>query len=180
MITDFRIKFAFTRGKTFWCACCICCLCIFAEATSANAQKFMQIERYGRPRTQRIYPGEVINYRYQGSWYLGEIQDIKYDMGWVVFHNRYVPVAEIEALRYPRNWPRPIGRQLVLFGLSWSAWALVGSATDNEPGIQYRPADAMVTAGAAAAGFALPRVVKKHKVVEMGKRRRLRLMDLTL
>ncbi len=180
MISDFRIKFIFTHSNAFWCACCICCLCILAGATSANAQKFMQIERMGRVKTQRIYPGEVINYRYKGDWYMGEIQDFRFDLGQVVMHNRYLPVTDIEALRYPRTWPRPVGKQLMLFGASWSGWALVGSATDNIPGIDYRWSDAIVSASAVAAGLALPAVVKKYKVVEMGKRRRLRLMDLTM
>lgn len=146
--------------------------------TDMEAQVFMQIERYGRPKVQRIYPGEVIQYRYQGLWYAGEIQEFRADVNMVVLTRHTVRLSEIEALRYQRHWPKPVGRQIALFGLSWSAWALIGSATDNEPGIDYRWSDAAVTATATGLGLALPAIVKKYRIVEMGKRRRLRILDL--
>ena len=145
-----------------------------------QSQKFIQIERYGRPKTERIYPGQVINYRYQGEWYEGEILNIHYDLGKLELHNRFLAVADIEALRYPRRAPKGLSQQLMLFGASWSGWALLGSATDNTPGVDYRWSDAAVTASSTALGLALPAVVGKYKVLEMGKRRRLRLMDITI
>lgn len=158
---------------------CIFCFLTLAITSAVSAQKLLQIERYGRTKTQRIYIGEVINYRLKGDWYVGEIQDYRFDQGLVVLHNRILPVADIEALRYLRTWPRPIGKQIMLFGASWSAWALIGTATDPEPGIDYRLSDAIVTGSALATGLVLPKLIKKHKVLEMGKRHRLRLLDLT-
>lgn len=145
---------------------------------SAEAQVFMQVERYGRPRAQRIYSGEVIQYRYQGQWYAGEIQEFRSDVNMIVLTRHTLRVSDIEALRYQRHWPKPVGRQIMLFGASWSAWALIGTATDNQPGIDYRWSDAAVTATATGLGLALPAVVKKYRVVEMGKKRRLRILDL--
>lgn len=145
---------------------------------STEAQVFMQLERSGRPKAQRIYPGEVIQYRYQGQWYTGEIQEFLPDAGMVVLTRHTLRASDIEALRYRRDWPKPVGRQIMLFGLSWSAWALIGTATDNEPGVDYRWSDAAVTATATGLGLALPAIVKKHRVVEMGKKRRLRILDL--
>ncbi|HRF40971.1 MAG TPA: hypothetical protein PK198_19405 [Saprospiraceae bacterium] len=143
-----------------------------------EAQVFMQIERSGRPKAQRIYPGEVIQYRYQGQWYAGEIQELLFDVNMVVLTRHTVRLSDIEALRYQRRWPKPVGSQIALFGLSWSAWALIGTATDNEPGLDYRWSDAAVTATAVGAGLALPALVKKYRIVEMGKKRRLRILDL--
>jgi len=150
----------------------------FGFCTLAESQVFMQLERYGRPRAQRIYPGEVIQYRYQGQWYTGEIQEFLPDAGMVVLTRHTLRVSDIEALRYRRDWPKPIGKQIMLFGLSWSAWALIGTATDNEPGLDYRWSDAAVTATATGLGLALPAIVKKYRVVEMDKKRRLRILDL--
>jgi hypothetical protein len=155
-------------------------LLILCSTPMLMAQQFMQLERYGKPRAQRIYPGEVIQYRYEGDWYEGEIKDFRHDLNWVVLHNRFIPLEEISALRYPRNWPRPIGRQLQLFGISWSGWALIGSATDPTPGIDYRWSDLAVSTTALASGLALPHLVGKFKVVPLGKRRKLRLMDLRM
>lgn len=146
----------------------------------AGAQQFMQLERYGKPRVTRIYPGEVIQYRQEGDWYEGEIMDFRHDFNWVVLHNRYVPLQEISALRYARQWPKPIGRQIQLFGISWSGWALIGSATDPTPGIDYRWSDVAVSATALATGTALPYIIGKYKVIKLGKRRKLRLMDLRM
>jgi len=155
-------------------------LCSVLLPVALQSQKFIQIERYGRPKTERIYPGQVINYRYQDAWYEGEIINIHYDIGKVELHNRFIALSEIEALRYPRRGAKGLSRQLMLFGASWSGWALIGSATDNIPGVDYRWSDAAVTASSMVLGLALPAIVGKYKVLEMGKRRRLRLMDITI
>jgi hypothetical protein len=63
-----------------------------------------------------------------------------------------------------------------LFGLSWSGIAFVGTLTDKNPTTNYEWGDAILTGSTYATGFLLPRIFK-YRIVEFGKRKRLRIMD---
>ena len=159
--------------------CLLFFLLFLSIAGGIEAQRFMQIERYGSPKTQRIYPGTVINYRYQGSWYEGEIKDFRFDLGQLVLHNRYLPVAEIEALRYPRPGVKAFGRRLLSVGAIWTGGHLLAEATDGRPGVRLTPFQIGAGAATLLPGAYMTGFAGKYKIIEMGKRRRLRLMDLT-
>lgn len=160
------------------------CLLIFfiflLKAEAVEAQQFMQIERRGSPKTVRIYPGTVLSYRYQGSWYEGEIQDFRFDLNQIVMHNRYLPVKEIEALRYPRPAVKAFGRRLLGVGALWTGGHLLAEALDGRPGVELTPFQIGAGVATLLPGAYLTLFTDKYKVIEMGKRRRLRLMDLTL
>jgi len=149
-------------------------------AEAVEAQRFMQIERRGSPKTVRIYPGTVISYRYQGSWYEGEIQDFRFDLNQIVMHNRYLPVVEIEALRYPKHGVKALGMNMLGVGTLWTGGHLLAEVFDEEPGVELTPFQIGAGVATLLPGAYLTFFAPKYKVIEMGKRRRLRLMDLTL
>jgi hypothetical protein len=146
--------------------------------TPLAAQKFLALERYGRAKNIRIPIGSVITYQVRGGqgWYTAEIVDLNFKDSLVIFPKIALPLKEIIALRYDKNWPRAVGGSLRIFGLSWSGLALVGTLTDKNPSTNYEWGDAVVTGTSVATGYLLPLLVK-HRVVELGKRKRLRIMD---
>ena len=148
---------------------------MFAPAFS---QKFLALERYGKAKNIRIPIGTVITYQIREGqgWYTSEIVDLNFKDSLVIFPRIAMPLKNIVALRYDQNWAKGIGTSLRLFGLSWSGLALMGTLTDKNPDTNYEWSDAIVTGSAYATGFLLPRIFK-HRVVELGKRKRLRIMD---
>jgi hypothetical protein len=141
--------------------------------------QFLQLEKAGSLKVTKIPLGSVITYsiREGQGWYTSEIADFMYKDQLIFMADRTIPVNEITALRYPRTWPRAIGRQIGLFGLSWSGYAFIGTLTDGRPETFYRASDAIVTGSALAIGLLLPKLIS-FRVKKIGNKYRLRLLDL--
>jgi len=148
--------------------------------TLLTAQRVMQIETYGSPKTEKIYPGTEITYRLRNDdiWYTGYIEDFMVRENVIVFPDRFINVDSITALRFQRSWPDKVGSTLLTFGAGWSVFAAIGTATDGNPDTRYQWSDAIVTASSAGIGFALPRLFRNRKVKINSRKKRLRLLDL--
>ncbi len=143
-------------------------------------QRVLQIEKYGSPKTKKIFIGDEITYRLknQEDYHTIVIEDILVDQNLLVGKDRYVHVPDINSLRRDVTWARPMGRSLFLFGTGWSGFAFVGTLTDGNPDTQYRWSDAVVTGSAYLLALTLPKLFV-YKKTRIGKRRRLRVLDLT-
>ncbi len=155
------------------------CLFLLFQATSLGAQKVLQIERYGKAESEKIYIGHEIDYRLNGNDYFlrATIEDFNIDNNVIVLADRYVPVNEINALRYYRTWPKAMGTSIFWFGIGWSSFAVVGTATDGDPSTSYRWSDALVTGTSAVTALILPKLFRR-KILKIGKRKRLRMLDI--
>ncbi len=155
-------------------------LLLLGSCWFANAQKVLQIEKYGSPKTKKMYIGEEINYKLKNDevWYRGVIEDLDIERNWIVLPDRYVPLDSIEAFRRPKGWSKAARTSLYTFGAGWSANALIGTLTDNNPDTHYLWSDAVVTGTSWLTGWILPKIFK-NKITKFGKKRRLRMLDLT-
>ena len=153
-------------------------ICLLS-AQMIQAQKVLQIEKFGNPNSEKIEIGSFLTYQVINDdiWYQGVIRDLRVDQSVIEFDDRYLALDKITAFQYERRWPGQIGTQLALFGAAWSGWALIGTLTDNDPSTNYRWSDAIVTGSSAAIGLSLPIVFGK-KTIRFGDRRRLRMLDL--
>lgn len=154
-------------------------LWFFPLILSGQQDRFLALERAGNPVNKRINVGTVITYQVKEGqgWTTAEIVDIDAANGLIVFPTRSIPIASISALRKEVGWSRGVGKALVLFGLNWSALALVGNYTDDNPNTNYRTSDGIVTAAGVTLGLALPRLFRYH-TTRLGEKRRLRPIDL--
>ena len=158
---------------------CLLLMLALLAASPLWGQRVMQIERYGNPKSRKIFIGEEITYRLKNdkTWYTRAIEDYRLDQNMIVAADRYIKVDEIAALRYERGWPRVLGRQLFWFGTGWSFYGLVGFAVDGNPNTHYRWADAIVTGTSWTTALLLPKIFK-YKKIKINDRRRLRLVDI--
>ena len=145
-----------------------------------EGQKYLQIEKFGSPYTQKIPIGSSIEYKLKGDDFFSirEIRDLDIDNNLIVLSDRYIDPNKIEAFRYSRGWPKAMGNTLIFFGAGWSGFALVGTATDDNPDTNYRTSDAIVTGASIGIGFLLSKLFKQ-KTLRFGKRNRIRLLDIT-
>ena len=157
----------------------ICCSCLLLFASICTAQKVLQIEKFGSAKTEKLPIGTTITYKLyeQESYLTGTIRDINIEQGLLEMSDRYVKVEDIEALRFDRSSAKGLSTGLFWMGIGWSGWALIGTATDDNPDTNYRWSDAIVTATAVAGSWAISRLMR-HKVLKMNKRYNLRLLDL--
>ncbi len=158
-------------------------LFIFFTLTSflqLNGQKYLQIEKYGSPYTQKISIGTPIEYKLQDEdfYSIREIQDLDIENGLIVFSDRYLDPERIAFMRSQRAWPKTIGTSLLFFGVGWSTFAAIGTATDDDPNTSYRWSDAIVTGTSISLGLILGHVFK-FKTIKFGKRNRLRILDIS-
>ena len=150
----------------------------FVLSAQRNLQ-FLQLEKVGSMKVTKISLGSVITYSIKDGqgWYSSEIANFLYKDQLIAMADRTIPLNEITALRYDRTVPKAIGRQVGLFGLSWSGYAFIGTLTDGRPETSYRTSDAIVTGSALAVGLLLPKLIS-FRVKKIGKKYRLRLLDL--
>ena len=153
--------------------------CFILAYFTVDAQKVLQIEKFGNPYTEKINIGSFLTYQVKNDdiWYQGYIRDLRIEQNVIEFDDRFVNIDNITAFQFERKWPRQIGTQLAFAGLAWSGWALVGTLTDGNPDTNYRWSDAVVTGAAAGVGLTLPLVWGKG-TVKFGKRKRLRMVDI--
>ena len=117
-----------------------------------QAQKVLQIERYGSPKTEKIFIGEGIEYQLKGeeSWRYAVIEDINVEQNLIVLADRYLDPQKIAAFRYYRPGAKRLGIQMMFFGAAWSGYALIGTAVDGNSETNYQLSDGIVTAAAIA------------------------------
>jgi len=141
--------------------------------------QFLQLEKVGSMKVTKIPLGSVITYSIKDGqgWYTSEIANFMYKEQLIFMADRTIPLKEITAFQYQRTWPKAIGRQIGLFGLSWSGYAFLGTLTDGKPETNYRKSDAIVTGTSLAVGLLLPKLIS-FRVKKIGKKYRLRLLDL--
>lgn len=144
------------------------------------AQNVLQIEKYGSAKTKKIFIGEELEYRLKGTdeWRLGVIERLIPEQEIIVFGDRYINMKEIEALRYRRGWAKASRQIFFFFGAGWSGFALIGTATDGNPSTNYQWSDALVTGVSWLTAWLIPKIFK-YKTVKLGKRRWLRMLDLS-
>ncbi|MCG8332057.1 MAG: hypothetical protein MI974_30505 [Chitinophagales bacterium] len=146
---------------------------------SLPAQKVLQIEKYGSPKTQKIQIGQYLNYQLKDDDHFSEgyIENILIEDSLLQIGNRYVKLNDIEKLRFNRRWAQASGSSLFWFGIGWSGFAAIGTAVDGDPDTSYQWSDAGVTLTAIGLSFLIPKLFK-YKYLKLGNRKRLRLVDL--
>ncbi len=158
---------------------CIFILLLVNCYSLCTAQKVLQIEKAGSFKVQKIFIGQTIDYKLEGNDYFieGVIEDLDIENQVIVLADRYVTLKDIVALRYPRSWPQGVSKSLLWFGVGWSFFAVVGTATDGESSTSYQWSDAVVSASSLTSSFLVSKI-SRYKKIKIGKRRRLRLLDI--
>lgn len=159
----------------------VCTGLLFPRDSEAQL-RFLQIETVGKVKTRKFAVGDELTFRIGGedSWQRAYIEDFRMDEQIILLGNGFVRLPEIGAIRTfdGRERSRLIGTQLYVFGTAWSFFALAGSLAVPDR-FNYQASDAIVTASSFAVGFVI-RQIFKQKTWKIGKRRRLRLIDLRL
>lgn len=144
----------------------------------SQAQKVLQMEKRGKVKTKKFYLGEEITYRLKGSKdFITDVMiDIKVEEELIVFSQSFVKIGDIKTIKSYKNAQKVKYAQgsLYTFGAAWLLFSLGGTLA-GEP---LNELTWQVPATSLAFGFLIRRIfyVKKYR---MGKRRRLRVLDLS-
>ncbi|MEM1122549.1 MAG: hypothetical protein AAGJ18_19050 [Bacteroidota bacterium] len=160
-------------------------LLIVALKNDSVAQKVLQIEKFGRAKTKKIYLGETIFIQTVDNpdWFTAPIEDLNTDAQAIVFYDRIIPIKDITAVKFRKksslngvgkavqwSWVVPVTYQ-ALFDLA------------NPPSAEERRQSWIATGVISAGSFLLGSVMRiippKKLKFGKGQRRRLRVLDLT-
>lgn len=145
-----------------------------------QAQKVMLLETTGQIESRRFYIGDEMDIKLKNDdhgWYKTILTDMNIDRELVFFDFGMVRLDEIAVLRTEKQktLPRSIRNKLLMGGLSF----ILLSPLNLAIGEDY-PVWALYVGGSMiAAGFLQEFVLDKTLKHRMGKRKRLRLVDLT-
>ncbi len=143
-----------------------------------EAQKVLQLEKINSLKIKKYYLGDVLTFQLKEEgdiWLTEAIEDIYQEKGLVLFANRVVNVDDITAIRSFRvqRWSRPLAKNLSLFGVTWGVLSLLSPLA----GVPLTWAAAIVpTASFAVAGIV--RILFRYRTYKIGKKRRMRLLDM--
>jgi len=154
-------------------------LIIFMGLVSVlTAQKVLQLEKYGKAKTEKLFIGDEFTYKLKDSpqWHTAVIEDLHIEQNKIVLAYGFIELEQIEALRFYRPGVNAAGKSLFVFGTSWSFFAFVGGLTSSEH--DYRWSDAAVTGTSYLLAWSIPKLFG-HKKFKIGERKRLRMLDLT-
>ena len=151
---------------------------VLFSTPQVEAQKFLQMEKIGSLKVKKYYVGDVLTFQLRGEgdyWFTEAIEDILQAEGLVLFAHRVVKVEDIVAIRTykMKRWSVPLSKNLVRFGVSWGVLSLLGTLG----GVSLTWAAAIVPAGAFVIAGII-RVAFKKRTYKIGKKRRLRLLDM--
>lgn len=160
--------------------------CFLLCSVFTSAQVVLQMEKYGTPKTKKFYIGQKITYLLNGQteWFDGTIDDLITDRNLVVFDKRYTKLEDIAGIRTYQNrgWSRAAAGSLYTFGLAWTGFSLVSSLVKVDPpdiNDPYTWGDVGVAGVSIGLGYLVQRMFR-HNTYKFGKKRRLRLVDLTV
>ena len=134
----------------------------FGSCTVASAQLFLNLEKPGSAKSERIYPGKWMTFKIEGDdeWRIAELIDLKPETNILIFENQAHPLESIIALRSDKRskWSRPLAGSLISFGLSWSAFSGIAALANKE--YQYETIDGVITGTAVVSGLLLGKLFK--------------------
>lgn len=155
---------------------------ITALQSSVSAQKVLQIEKFGKAKTNKLYIGDQIFIQTKDNpdWFLAEIEDLLPDAQAIVFYDRIIQIQDITAMKFrKKSKVHDIGRVVQFSWVVPVAYQAIYDVVDPPFEEEEWKPTAIVSAGTFLLG-SLMRLIppKKHKFGE-GTRRRLRILDLT-
>jgi hypothetical protein len=150
------------------------------SSTFVYGQKFLQMEKYGSLKVKKYYIGDDITYQLTGDkiWYTETIQDLIIEENIILFADHYIKIDDIRTIKSfkSREWSKRTGIQLYAFAGGWVLFSLAGSLT-SEWELKW---DTAIIAGAAIlTGFLIQQIFKSKKY-KIGKKRKLRMLDITM
>lgn len=144
---------------------------------NAFAQKVLQIEKYGKAATKKIYLGEQITFQLKGDkdWYSEILVDIKVKEQILVLTDRYVKVDDIVTLKTFKSarMAKSLQYSLYSFAASWAFYSL-GATLFEEP---LTDLAWQVPTSSIVLGWTIRKLFDSKKI-RIGKRRRLRALDI--
>lgn len=151
----------------------------------SHAQQFLDLEYSNRINPYRYNIGDSFTYQTKddGIWYTASILDLHRSSGSIYLDNTLIKIEDITKVRTFRNrgWSKTVGVTILTFGASWLFYSAVGSLVDgneNPSNVDWKQS-LLIGGTSAVVGFGI-QIPFRHETHRLGKKRRLRIVDIRL
>jgi hypothetical protein len=151
--------------------------CFFLCCNALSAQKYLQIEKYGSAKTEKLAIGTTITFRLKGEkkhWRTEKITELYPNDSLILTEQRLIKLGNIVAFQQQRALPRILGNKLMQFGTAWLLYGAIGHLA----GYRYQKGDFLLSGGTIAGGYLLKKSLSSYQI-HFGTRHRLRIVDLS-
>ena len=151
-------------------------LCFFFAVAPLFGQKMLLLERANRAKTTKLFVGQTLNYSLAGDekyWYERTITELLPESNILLLDNFPVKLTDIAALRVRRpSVLRWVGTTIFTFGASLAV-ATGAAALFHDRNTNYG-----LLAGLSAASMAGGYAMNTKRVLKMGQKHRLRIIEI--
>jgi len=151
---------------------------LIACSTTSHSQVYLQIEKFNSPKTLKLVPGSLLEFKlhaYPKTWRKGPIEYILYDEQTIAVDGDIFHIDEFKDVRFDRPWAKPLGKTLVTFSGAWFGYGLIITVFDDN--FTFGKDTLAVGIGSFVAGVLIQKIFGKKKF-KLGKNSRLRVVDL--
>jgi len=146
-----------------------------------QGQKTLMMEKRGSLKVKRYYEGDEITYLLKGEkeWETSTIIQLIPEDNIIVLDRLYIRLEDIAAFKKDRKRKRAIAysNQLLILGTAWGAYTAIDDLVVSERETDWEAA--AYVSGSSFLLCSLLRLWPKTKTFKFGKKRRLRILDLT-
>lgn len=156
------------------------CLILMIGIVPLSGQKIFQVEKAGSLKTWRFHLGDELTFsavQTPDQFYTREIVDIFPEVGIIQLPDGAFHIDSIAVVAFPgsNSWAKGLGASILTFTGVWTLYSLLDMAINSR---SPAPFQYYVAGGGAVSGSVLQWGIPETKR-KVGKRYRLRLLDLT-
>ncbi len=145
----------------------------------SNAQVVLYMEMMGEEKPIKYYEGQMLSFKsadYPDEWQEVKIDRIIDEEKLVLYAGGMLKLTDITDIRRSRGWANTIGYMLQTFGTAWLAFGGVAHFAYSNFTFGV---DTLAIGGTAIATGWLMRKLLKFKKYKIGRRTRLKILDLS-
>lgn len=153
-------------------------LLLLLPTTLSFAQKMLLLENARKVKPVKFFVGEMLHYKLseeQSTWFSDEIVDVLPDEQTLILGIQKVKINEIAMLHFPRPILNGLGKQMTLFGVQLLFYSTIGVVSNPKDSFAKK---ALLVGGASVGTSILVMKIFKHKKIKMGKKHRLRVIEI--
>tara|TARA_R110000737_G_scaffold339177_2_gene360853 strand:+ start:1571 stop:2071 length:501 start_codon:yes stop_codon:yes gene_type:complete len=147
--------------------------------TQSSAQVVLYLEMMGEEKPIKYYEGQMLSFKsaeYPDEWQDVKIDRIMDDEKFVLYDGDMLKMSDIIEVRRTRGWANTIGYMLQTFGVAWFGFGAIAHFTTST--FAFGVDTLAIGATAIASGWIIRKFLK-YKKYKIGRRYRLKILDLS-
>lgn len=154
-------------------------LMYMGPVTQSSAQVVLYMEMMSEEKPIKYYEGQMLSFKsadYPDEWQTIKIDRLIDDEKLVLYDGGIMKLSDIIEVRRTRGWANTMGYMLQTFGVAWFGFGGIAHFTTSN--FSFGVDTLAIGATAIASGWIIRKFLK-HKKYKVGRRNRLKILDLS-